>query len=82
LFEGYGLQAVHNCGVMNPALAAEVRFFEMADTVFAEPTHLKRSPFFSLGAKQLRGTQNEDGEQGDIKGCQHFHLRAVESNGV
>ena len=23
LFEGYGLQAVHNCCVMNPALAAE-----------------------------------------------------------
>src|SRR5450631_1247933 len=48
--------------------AAEVRFFEIA-----EPTlFLERSPFFSLGAEQLRGTQNKDGEQGDIEGCQHY----------
>jgi hypothetical protein len=26
LSEGYGLQAVHNCCVMNPALAAEGRY--------------------------------------------------------
>jgi hypothetical protein len=26
LSEGYGRQAVHNCGVMNPALAAEWRY--------------------------------------------------------
>ena len=37
LFEGYGLQAVHNCCVMNPALAAEGCFPGPTATCSAAP---------------------------------------------
>jgi hypothetical protein len=36
LFEGYGLQAVHNCCVMNPALAAEGCFLHKIG-IFPQP---------------------------------------------
>jgi hypothetical protein len=59
----------------------ELRFNRVPEGRLKIPSLLPERPLFlSLGAQQLRGTQNKDSQQSHIKGSQHFHLRAVESN--
>jgi hypothetical protein len=45
LSEGYGLQAVHNCCVMNPALAAEGCYSSRNHPFSAAPKAAEREPF-------------------------------------
>jgi hypothetical protein len=60
LSEGYGLQAVHDCCVMNPALAAEGCYSSRNHPFFAASKAAEREPFTAQSCPSLRSHKLEN----------------------